>query len=249
MKLKKLREEREKKKLCFLKRVMIMKMTNLTSKTKNLVVALMVLSVATFSVGCGGDGGTNLQIPGVKGPTVTLTNDNVLIAMVFENIQLQGGLRYNIPKYNHSYIEISPDLQSDGTLMSVNVSLKDVFNDQLQLLDPQTLPGGRPLPGVATGKLPAVAFTIEKFKGISFYLGPKFFGIFVPLKKLDIAGSIVTARFYAGKIRAGNLSIVGQDSNGENGGLLLLLDLSKKVKKGLKKRLKSVARKSRRRRR
>ena len=52
--------------------------------------------------------------------------------MVVEGIQLDGGLRYNIPKYPNSYLEISPDLQSVGTLMAISVSLDDIFNDKLQ---------------------------------------------------------------------------------------------------------------------
>ncbi|GAB4012085.1 MAG: hypothetical protein Fur0010_07530 [Bdellovibrio sp.] len=205
------------------------------SKTRTLFLSLVLVAASAFTTSCGdGDSGVNLKIPGVVGPTVTLQQDNVLISMVFENIQLDGGLRYAIPKYNNSYMELSPDLQSSGTLFSISVSLKDVFDSNLQLLDPQSLPGGRALPGVATGKLPAVAFSIPKFHNITFYLGPKFFGLFMPVN-LDIDQAIVTARFYSGKIRAGNLSIVGKDANGENAGFLLLLDLSSNVQKSLKK--------------
>jgi hypothetical protein len=160
--------------------------------------------------------------------------DNVLISMVFDSIQLDGGLRYSIPKYPHSYLEISPDLQSAGTLMAISISLKDVFDTNLQLLDPQSLPGGRALPGVVGGRLPAVAFSIEKFHGVSFYLGPKLFGIFLPLKNLGIGTSIITARYYTGKNRIGNISLVGQDANGEHSGLLLMLDMNSNVQTQLK---------------
>lgn len=205
------------------------------AKTKNFLLTMLV-GLALLSTSCGdGTSSANLQIPGVKGPTVTMQQDNVLISIVLENVELQGGLRYNIPKYENSYIEISPDLQSSGTLMSVYVSLKDVFEGNLDLLDPQALPGGRPLPGVASGKLPAVAFTIQKLRNVSFYLGPKLFGIFMPVN-LDIGtNNIISARFYSGKIRAGNLSMVGKDQNGENSGFLLLLDMGSSVKKRLKK--------------
>lgn len=206
------------------------------SRVKTLTISLLFASFAMFSTSCGDGGSTkNIQIPGVIGPKVTLLQDNVLISLVFENIKIDGGLRYNIPKYENSYLEISPDLQSDGTLMAVSVSLQDIFNGNLDQLDPQALPGGRPLPGVVDGRLPAVAFTIEKFKNMSFYLGPRVFGIFFPLEKLDIGGSIVTARFYTGKTRTGNISLVGKDSNGENSGVLLMLDMGSKTKKRLKK--------------
>jgi len=211
-----------------------MKASHFFTKSKALFLSLFIgLSLITTSC-VDGDGGTNITIPGVDGPKLILEKDNLLISMVFENIVLDGGLRYNIPKYPTSYIEISPDLQSAGTLMSVSVSLDDIFDIDADTLDPQKLPGGRALPGVSTGRLPAVAFSIEKFSGMTFYVGPEVFGIFVPTK-LDMDGSIISSRFYAMGDRAGTLSIVGQDENEENSGILLLLDIKGKTKKKLKK--------------
>lgn len=211
-------------------------MKNIFSKSKILVLS-SVMALGLFSTSCGGGNGTsasNIQVPGVNNMSVTLVQDSVLISMVFQSIQLDGGLRYNIPKYPNSYLEISPDLQSAGTLMAINISLKDVFNTGLQTLDPQTLPGGRALPGVAGGRLPAVAFSIEKFHGMGFYLGPKLFGVFLPLKNLGIGNSIITARYFTGSNRIGNISLVGQDANGENSGILLMLDMSTSVQAQLK---------------
>lgn len=201
-------------------------MKSVFTKTKILLLSAL-LSLGLFSTSCGnGTSASNIQIPGVSKSAITLNNDSVLISFVFDAIQLDGGLRYNIPKYPNSYLEISPDLQSGGTLMAINLAIKDVANGNLQLLDPQALPGGRALPGVATGRLPAVAFSIEKFKGMSFYVGPKLFGVFVPLKNLGIGNSMITARYYVSSTRVGNISLVGQDANGENSGILLMLDLS-----------------------
>lgn len=209
-------------------------MKNIFSKSKVLVLS-SVLALGLFSTSCGnGTSSSNIQVPGVQNMSVTLVQDSVLISMVFQSIQLDGGLRYNIPKYPNSYLEISPDLQSAGTLMAINISLKDVFNTGLQTLDPQTLPGGRALPGVAGGRLPAVAFSIEKFHGMSFYLGPKLFGVFLPLKNLGIGNSIITARYFTGSNRIGNISLVGQDANGEHSGILLMLDMSASVQTKLK---------------
>ena len=203
---------------------------------KQSILLLTLLSIGLFGTSCGDGSDTrNISIPGVDGPTVTLQQDNVLISFIFEKVSLDAGLRYPIPKYPNSYIEISPDLQSGGTLMSISISLDDVFNGELERLDPQSLPGGRALPGVAEGRLPAVAFTIEKFKGISFYLGPKIFGVFVPLKESHIGDSILTARFYSSGSRVGNISYVGHDENEENAGILLMLDMGRSTKKKLKK--------------
>jgi len=183
----------------------------MTARKTKLLVTSLLLSAALISTSCGdGADGRNITIPGVIGPTVTLVEDNVLISMVFENLQVQGGLRYNIPKYTHSYIELSPDFNSTGTLMAVSVSLKDVFDGGLQQLPPQTLPGGRALPGVV-------------------------FGLFVPTGSLGIGQSIATFRFYSSGTRTGNISLVGEDANGENSGVLLLLDMGDSVKKRLAK--------------
>ena len=193
-----------------------------------------MLGIATLLTSCGGDTGRNIDIPGVQGPIVTLNGDNVLISLVFENMALAGGIRYNIPKYENSYLELSPDLMSGGTLMAISVDLDDVFGDTVGQLDPQTLPGGRALPGVATGSLPAVAFTIDQFYNMAFYLGPDVFGVFIPIN-LGLDNTIATFRYYIGDSRMGNISLVGADENGENGGILLLLDMSSYVQSKLEK--------------
>jgi len=209
------------------------------NRARNLLLISVFSVTAMFTTSCGEGGESKLSIPGVDGPTVTLQNDDLLISMVFENIQLQGGLRYAIPKYNNSYIEVSPDLQSDGTLMSVSVSLDDIFGDRVTQLPAQSLPGGRALPGVASGSLPAVAFSIPKWKNMAFYVGPKVFGIFVPTK-LDIGtDNIITAAYRVSERRMGNLSMVGPDAQGENSGFLLLLNVSRAVENKLKRVAKS----------
>jgi hypothetical protein len=211
-----------------------MTLTNVRPLKKLLMVSLFTCT-ALLSTSCGDSGESKLEIPGVDGPIVTLNQDKILISMVFENIQLQGGLRYAVPKYKNSYIEVSPDSASDGTLMAVSVSLSDVLGGDVLSLPPQQLPGGRALPGVSTGSLPAVAFSIPKWKNMAFYVGPKFFGLFAPTN-LDIGtNSIITARYNVGSKRAGNISMVGKDENGENSGFLLLLDLNATTKSRLKK--------------
>ena len=194
-------------------------------KLKKFLITATILTTLGFATSCGNNSASNIKIAGVQGPNVTLLQDNILISMVFENVQLDGGLRYNIPKYNYSYVEISPDLQSTGTLMSISVSLKDIVNGGLDQLDPQKLPGGRNIPGVATGSLPAVAFSIEKFHNMSFYLGKSVFGIFVPVN-VGVNGAIASFRYYIGQKAAGTISLVGADENNQNAGLLLMINLT-----------------------
>ena len=92
-------------------------------------------------------------------------------------------------------------------------------------LFPRMLPGDRPLPGVAGGKLQSVLFDLGSFKDITVYVGDKNFGIFVP-GPINIGPAIATFRLFIAKKRAGNLSLVGPDQNGENAGVLLLFDIT-----------------------
>ena len=197
------------------------------------LLLILIFPLTVILTSCGGEDGENVfEIPGVDGPHVTLHEDNVLISAVFENIYLEGGLRYDIPKYDNSYMELSPDFQSGGTLMAISLSLQDVLNGSLTKLDPQRLPGGRNLPGVASGALPAVAFSVEKFHNMAVYVGPSVFGVFIPVK-LNMPAAMMTFRYHADSKRAGNISLIGEDENGENSGFLLLLDMSKKTKRAL----------------
>jgi hypothetical protein len=186
--------------------------------------------------GCGGAGtGSNPTISGVNGPTVNFVNGTVVVSMVFDNISIDGGATVPIPKYPNSTFEVGPDFQSGGMLVSLTVSATDFLGNQGAGLNPQTLPGGRPLPGVAAGALPAIAVAIPKLDNAVLYLGPSVIGVFIPFKQLNIAGTIATFRFYnSAKAAVGNISIVGSDANGANAGLLMMMDPALLGIKGLK---------------
>ncbi len=204
------------------------------TKWKSSLLTVATIAMLGFTTSCGKNDASNIEIAGVKGPTVSLLQDNMIISAVFENVQLDGGLRYNIPKYKYSFLEIAPDVESSGTLMQVSISLKDIIDGGLDKLDPAKLPGGRNLPGVATGSLPAVAFSIEKFHNMSLYVGKDVFGIFLPAK-VGVEGAIASFRYYIGEKAAGTISIVGTDTNGENSGVLLMLNISGQVKSQMMK--------------
>lgn len=212
----------------------------LKSVRLNYFIYSTILGVSLLATSCGsGTSASNIKIPGVSNLGISLIQDNMLISMVLTKVQLTGGLRYNIPKYPNSYMELSPDLESSGTLMAISISAKDILDTSLLKLETLGLPGGRALPGVAGGRLPAVSFTNTTFQNISFYLGPKLFGIFIPIKTLGPITAIITSRYYTGTNRVGNISLVGNDANGENAGVLLMLDLTTTVKK----QIESVAKK------
>ena len=154
--------------------------------------------------------------------------------MVLKDVQVIGGLRYNIPQYEKSYLEVSTHLETGGMLLAINLHADDLLDGDLRALPPQNLPGGRPLPSVFGGSLPAVAFTVESLHNMTFYLSKNIYGLFVPLH-LDVDGAIATFKYYIGDKRAGTLSIVGADENGENSGVLLLINLDDEFKTTLKR--------------
>jgi hypothetical protein len=195
---------------------------------------LLISGLVLFSTSCD-DARDNLKIAGINGPTISLIQDQVLITTIFENVKNDGGIRYVLPQFVNSYVEIGPSLQRKGTLMAVSISISDLLGDLADVLDPQTLPGGRVLPGVVGGTLPAIAFTIKKWNNVSIYVGKKHFGIFYPFN-LEIGGAIATFRFYIGDKKAGNISLIGKDNDGKNSGVLLLLQMDATTKRLLKKR-------------
>ena len=206
----------------------------IATKLKKLSILLLsVLSLTTFTTSCGGEG--NVNIPGVKGPNLNILEDNLIVSMVLENVEIMAGGTYKVPKYKSSYIMFNPNLEGPGSVLSFTVSLDDLFDDDVKELDPKTLPGGRMIPGVAAGALPAVAFSVEKLKNVAFYVGPKIFGIWVPLPKMELYGFGWTSAYKIGSRRVGSVSLFGKDENGENSGFFLALSVKSAAERKLKK--------------
>ncbi len=194
-------------------------------KMKKIAMASLAVAMAITLSACGGkSGGVNPSIDGITGPDVELVNGRLILSMVFNNITIDGGATIPIPKYPNSSVQVGPDFMSAGTLLVLTVSVTDFLGDKGTMFDPQTLPGGRPLPSVAAGKLPAIAIQVPQLFNSVFYVGPEVLGFFVPFNKLDLAGSILTFRFHnkAGEA-VGILGLVGSDASGKNAGILAMM--------------------------
>lgn len=191
-------------------------------------VVVSLAAVALSMSACGSGKGQNIQIQGVTGPTVAYVNGDFTMSVVLQNASLDAGLRLPIPHMPNSYLEVGPDLQSNGLLISAGLAATDLnalAHGSVVFLDPQALPGGRPLPGVAQGTLPAIAVQVPKWDHMVFYVGPSVFGVFVPVK-LGMQNYMGTFRFYDKTgVEVGNISIVGEDSNGLNSGFVVLIPL------------------------
>lgn len=192
---------------------------------KKAVVTSLAAVMAISLSACGGSStGSNPQIDGITGPDVEFVNGRLVLSMVFNNLAIDGGATIPIPKYPNSSVQIGPDFQSAGTLLVLTVNASDFLGDMGQGFNPQTLPGGRPLPSVASGQLPAIALQIPQLKNAVFYVGPEVLGFFVPFDKLDLAGSILSFRFHNKNSEpVGILALVGSDTQGKNAGILAMM--------------------------
>lgn len=185
---------------------------------------MFALLLATTLAACGGKGGVNTKIDGVIGPDVEIAGGNLLVSMVFSNLQIDGGATIPIPKYPNSSLQIGPDFQSNGTLLVLTIGLPDYKGNLGQGLDPQTLPGGRPLPSVAAGVMPAVALQVPQLMNTILYVGPQVIGFFVPFNKLNLQGAILSFRFHNKEGNpVGIMSLVGSDTQGLNAGILMMM--------------------------
>lgn len=206
---------------------------------KKMLAVLTVLVVSSLTLSsCGGGSGKNVSIPGVDGPRLTFIEDQILLSLTLTEATLDFGARIPFPKMDKSYVEVGPDLKSKGYLIQIGVNFQDlqtILKNEVQNIAPKSLPGGRPLPGVAEGQLPALALVVPKLNNLVFYVGPEIIGFFIPVKfPKELNGYIGTYRFYDTDGTAiGNMSVVGSDSNGQNGGVLVLMPIRGKTSEAI----------------
>jgi hypothetical protein len=193
-----------------------------------LASAFIAVALVTSCNGQNSDGGSNPIIDGVDGPHVSIVNNAVTISATLNNVIFQGGLTLAVPHTQKSYIEVSPNVQTGGMLLQMGLDLDDIagLETNANVLDPNQLPGGRPLPGIVGGQLPSIAVQVPQWNNATFYIGTAIVGVFIPVK-FGAQGVTGTFLFYdsTGKKQIGTISIVGSDANGQNSGFLLLLNL------------------------
>jgi hypothetical protein len=196
---------------------------------KWILSATLIASVIV--TGCGKSGGKNSIIPGVTGPVISHVNNAFMLTMTFKDLKLDQGLRIPIDHTDNSYIELSPSLDTQGSIFAVSLADADVLKlSGTSLLPADALPGGRPLPGIPTGILPAVAVSVnsvEWLKHSVFYFGKDIFAIWVPVA-LPFDQLVLTSRFYSSQgAQVGDMSLVGRDTDRKNSGVFLAINSAK----------------------
>ena len=196
-----------------------------------------LLLFITLTQSCSGEKAiSNLKIPGLEGPFVSLVNKKILIDAVFtDKTFVKRDQKLALPKLKKSFLKIGPAMESGkGTALAFSIDINDVLEESRFRFGNLTLPGGRPIPGIKGGTLPAISFSVKKLHNMVFYIGFKALGLWIPLacytKKM-----IITKNFVIGKKVIGSLSLVGVDRNNKNAGVMLIINISAAQRKQLKK--------------
>ena len=212
---------------------------NITMTIRKLILVFLLFSLPMTLTSCGGNSGReNPSIFGVGGPEVDLVNGNFVLTVALENINTDVGITFPFKNYPNSSLFVGPDFASGGTLLIFTISLDDYERYGFRKFDPKRLPGGRSLPGVAGGVLPSASFTWDRFPNTRFYVGENVLGVFIPVPGLDLGGIIATYRFYdIHGVRIGNISLVGEDDNGENAGVLVLINIDLRIQRAMNRQL------------
>ena len=209
---------------------------------KKVSFAFLLFSLPMTFISCGGSSsGKNPSIFGVGGPEVDLVNGSFILSVTLENVSTDVGITFPFKNYPNSSLFVGPDFASGGTLLIFSISIEDYERFGFRGMDPETLPGGRPLPGVSGGTLPAISFTWNRFPNARFYVGNNVLGLFIPLSSLDLGGVIATYRFYdVHGTRVGNISVVGEDESGENAGILVLINVDFRIRQAIHRHMRSL---------
>lgn len=159
-------------------------------------------------------------IPGVEGPAFSFLNGKLLVSIKLLNVELAAGTAFVIPKTKDSKIEVAPNLMDGGTLITLALDPADIKGVTVAK-DPNTLPDGRPIPGVPGGVLPSLRIDTDWLKS-SYYFANTLFGVYVPVK-FNTGGNGGSMQFKIGKKYAGTLFLVSSDTQGKNAAFLLFL--------------------------
>lgn len=173
-------------------------------------------------------------INGIKGPFFNIVDGKILITMKFLNFNLDAGARFPLQMVHndmkHSSIEFAPNFEDGGMMLSLYADTDDLENLDIGIGEGNTLPDGRPVPGIPGGEIKNSLRIDTEFRVGSTNLAPSFFfhktyfGIWMPFG-FETAGLSGYWNIYLKNRNVAMLSLVGNDNEGRKAGGLLLLRL------------------------
>lgn len=177
------------------------------------------------------------EIPGVKGPQFNLMDGKVLVTVKLLRANLNVGARVPIPRTRDSFFEVSPNLEDGGTLAVFHLDVEDLKNMDIGIGDGNTLPDGRPIPGIPGGTLEGSLRADTELLDMSFYFHRTLFGVFIPLG-WDTNGLAGYWNIVLNDKNVGMLGAVASDNSGHGAGIILFLRLEQLKNKQFQKLLK-----------
>lgn len=189
--------------------------------------AAIVLTALVLSTACGNNGGGLPEINGVKGPFFNVVDGKAVITIKFLNINIDAGIKGPIPETQQSQIEFAPNIIDGGMMLSLYLDTDDLQDLNIGVGDANTLPDGRPVPGIPGGRLEnslRLDTRIDKFD-VSFFFHKTLFGLWMPFG-FETAGISGYWRININNKNVGFLGIVGNDNEGRKAGGVLMVYLN-----------------------
>jgi hypothetical protein len=176
----------------------------------------------------GGEGG----IEGLGKYKLSLNAGRASLSVVFENLQIDAGVRIPLTRPEGAFVELGPDFDSPGTLFVISVPISSLIqgNGDLPLAG---LPDGRPLPAVTSGVLGVLPLKLPLLGETYLYLGTDVFGIFFPLSLPNLPVMVkVNIRDEKGNL-LGVLFGIPEGAKGSISGALFLFPVEASVSQGM----------------
>ena len=202
------------------------------SKFQMIILSLVIL----FATSCGQTPKLP-EIPGVKGPTFNLMDGKVMVTIKLLKANLNVGAKVPIPKTKDSFFEVSPNVEDGGTLVVFYLDVEDLKNMNIGIGEGNTLPDGRPIPGIPGGTLQGSLRADTELLDMSFYFHKSLFGFFIPLG-WDTNGFGGYWNVVINNKNIGLLGAVSSDSQGHGAGIILFLRLEQVKDRQFQKLLK-----------
>lgn len=120
-------------------------------------------------------------IPGVQGPFINFLDGKILVDIKLTQVELPSGIGFVIPKTKKSTFAIGPNIEG-GSLVTFQVDVEDIKLVDIGVGMSNTLPDGRPIPGLPGGELKdSLRLDLEeKFYNVSIYYHKTFAGVYIP---------------------------------------------------------------------
>lgn len=211
------------------------------------IKAAVLCAAIVLAPACGNQGQGLPQIEGVKGPIFNVVDGKILVTMKFTNMTgIDAGAKFPLGIVDNSLkesaIEFAPNMEDGGMMLSLYLDKTDLENMDVAVGSGNTLPDGRPVPGIPGGELQNSVRIDAEFKVSgknmkpSFFLHKKFLGLWMPFG-FETAGISGYWNVFVQQKNVAFLGIVGNDTEGRKAGGLVMLRLEALKTKRLQKLL------------